>query len=143
VGQRALEHLAVQRLLGREVVEEAGTPDAHPGGDVVERRPLVPLLGEAVQRFSEDRLTRRRHVLAVGHVSIRLLLGCPGAYRPVGRRASLSPACGTTSSSPWSSASPSRCSPTWRPRSTSTARSPTARSPCDRAWPGSSGWSSG
>src|SRR5262249_8119950 len=72
VGERALEHLAVQRLLRREVVQEARASDADTGCDVVEGRPLVALVREAVQRLSEDRLTRRRHVLAVGHVPTRL-----------------------------------------------------------------------
>ena len=56
VGQQELEHLAVQRLLGREVVQQAGPTDADAGGDVVERRALVAGGREADDRLVEDRL---------------------------------------------------------------------------------------
>jgi len=54
VGQRPLEDLAVEGVLGREVVKKAGPADADSGGDVVERRPLVSVLGEAAQRLGQD-----------------------------------------------------------------------------------------
>ena len=54
VGQRALEDLAVQRLLGREMVEEARPADADPFGDVVERGTVVAVFGEAAKGFRQD-----------------------------------------------------------------------------------------
>ena len=54
VAERTLEHLAVERLLRREVVQEAGPADPHGGGDVVERRALVTVLGEATEGLSQD-----------------------------------------------------------------------------------------
>ncbi len=55
----ALEHLAVQRLFGREMVQEAGATNADPLRDVVQRGAVVPSLGEEVQGLVEDRLSRR------------------------------------------------------------------------------------
>ena len=62
VRQQALEDLAVQRLLGREVVQQAGPADADAGGDVVERRALVAGRREAGHGLVEDRLARRADV---------------------------------------------------------------------------------
>ena len=56
VRQEALEHLAVQRLLGGEVVEQAWPTDSHTGGDVVQRRALVAVGPEAGDRLVEDQL---------------------------------------------------------------------------------------
>ena len=58
VRQQALEHLAVERLLGREVVQQARPPDPDAGGDVVQRRALVPGRGEADDGLVEDQLPR-------------------------------------------------------------------------------------
>ena len=67
VGQGVLHDLAVDRLLRLEVVEEAGPTDPHPGRDVVERRALVALVGEALLRLLEDQIPGGR----VGHEARR------------------------------------------------------------------------
>jgi hypothetical protein len=38
------------------MMQQARTPDAHELCDVIERRPVEPVLGEAPQRGVEDRL---------------------------------------------------------------------------------------
>ena len=120
VRQQALEHLAVQRLLRREVVQQAGPADADAGGDVVERRALVAGGREARDGLVEDRLARRADrrtgVGAWPTVDDGLVGPCPQAiaapYRPVGSRCYPRARCCRRSSSPWSSASASRSSPT-------------------------------
>ena len=54
VDERDFEDLAVQRFLRREVVEEAGSADADRRCDVVERRALVTVLGEATEGLGQD-----------------------------------------------------------------------------------------
>ena len=54
VGEGVEEDGAVQRLLGREVVQEARTPDADLVGDVVQARAAVPVLGEPVEGDLEN-----------------------------------------------------------------------------------------
>ena len=54
VRQQALEHLAVQHFLGREVVEQRLPADADLGDDVVQRRAVVPVVREAGERGVED-----------------------------------------------------------------------------------------
>ena len=53
------EHLGVDRLLRREVVQDARPADADPRGDVVEGRAVEAPLGEAPACLDEDRLARR------------------------------------------------------------------------------------
>ncbi|MFM2077395.1 MAG: hypothetical protein RJA49_1285, partial [Actinomycetota bacterium] len=59
VAQQLLEHLAVQRVLGREVVQQARPADADTCGDVVQRRAVVPGLGKAVERLGKNEVARR------------------------------------------------------------------------------------
>ena len=65
--QRDLEDLAVDRLLRREVVEEAGLADAHAGRDVVQRRAVEALLSEATPRLDEDGVAGGDRRLRSGH----------------------------------------------------------------------------
>src|SRR5690606_33752440 len=67
VGEGLLEHRLVDRGLRREVVEQAGAPDADAGGDVVERGPLVAALGEAATGLLEDRRACRAGTTLVRH----------------------------------------------------------------------------
>ena len=57
VAEQLLEDFAVQGFFRREVVQQAGATDAHAGGDVVERRAVVAVLGEAAARLGQDELT--------------------------------------------------------------------------------------
>ena len=83
VAEQALEDLAVQRVLGREVVQQARPADADAGGDVVQRGALVAVLAEAVQRLGEDQVARRQPP----HRPCSPMHGHPSRvpYRPVGR----------------------------------------------------------
>ena len=68
VGERPLEHGLVDRVLRREVVQQARPPDADAGGDVVQRRALVAVLGEAATGFEQDGLACRSCFSVVRHV---------------------------------------------------------------------------
>jgi N-acetylglucosamine-6-phosphate deacetylase len=56
LGERQFEDLAVDGVLRREVVQEARSANAHPGGDVVERGAVEPVVGEASPPLDEDLL---------------------------------------------------------------------------------------
>ena len=58
LGQRLLEHLAVHRLLGREVMQQALAPDADLSGDEVERCAVEAAFGEETLRSDDDRILR-------------------------------------------------------------------------------------
>ena len=106
VRERPFEHLAVQRFLRGEVVEQARTPDADSRGDVVERRSLVALVGEAagapLRGSPHASKARARCPACPRHATCARR----AAYLPVGRRANLGEPCGSISSSPWWSGSP-------------------------------------
>ena len=59
VRQQPLEDLPVEGVLRVEVVQQARPPDPDASGDVVQRRAVVAVLGEAVERLGEDLLARR------------------------------------------------------------------------------------
>ncbi len=65
VREQTLEHLAVENLLRREVVQEARPANTDGRRDVVQRGSVVPGFGEAVQRFDHD-LVPRREMLSGG-----------------------------------------------------------------------------
>ena len=91
IRQGALEDLSVEGFFRVEVVQQARPPDADAGGDVVERRAVVPGMGEAGQRLVEDLVARRSLIgdqdchRGVCHRSVRRYLGTT-PYRPVGSR---------------------------------------------------------
>ena len=53
------EHLGVDRLLRREMMQETRTTQAHRSGDVVQRRAVVTVVGETPPRLDDDRVPRR------------------------------------------------------------------------------------
>ena len=114
VGERPLEDLPVEGLLRREVVQQARAADADGLGDVVQRRAVVAVLGEA--RASPRpgsapgcRAARPRHGARHGHrrpasgIGHRFILA--PTYRSVGRRCRcISSSCSSSASSsasPW------------------------------------------
>ena len=70
VRQEPFEDLAVERLLGGEVVEQARPANADAGSDVVERRALVAVGAEAGDGLVEDQLAR-----GAGRRDVRRLIG--------------------------------------------------------------------
>src|SRR4029079_14336881 len=54
IGERLEEHRAVERFLGREVVEQAGAADADLLGDLRQARAGVPVLREPLSGHLED-----------------------------------------------------------------------------------------
>ena len=55
LGQRLFEHLAVHRLLRREVMQQALAADSDLGGDEVERCAIEAAFGEETLRGDDDR----------------------------------------------------------------------------------------
>src|SRR5690606_4599540 len=125
VGQRLLEHRLVDRTLRREVVQQAGPPDADARRDVVERGPLVAALGEAAASLLEDRRPCRAGTTLVRHRAEGIGRS-PGAAggRPAG--APRHPASRTVG--PWTSSRPSSSRTRRRGRPSRAAR-PASTSP--------------
>ena len=84
VRERSFEHLAVQRLFGGEMVQQARTPDSDELCDVIEGGPSEAVLSEAEQRGVEDRLACRHSRLTSqmrGEDSLRIPLAHPARSR--------------------------------------------------------------
>ena len=78
VGQRALEHLLVDGLLRGEVVQQAGPADADAGGDVVERRAVVAVLGEAAR--ASTRIASRVELASPSYATAVRVPGRPATH---------------------------------------------------------------